>query len=129
MPIVYSTATATARMQVVLSNLGTNAKLKLFTSSNILLATFTLASIAGTVVGTVLTLSDSNGAIPGILNTIATASGIVTKASLTTSADVVIVTDALTVGIVGSGADIILDSTTIEINQGITINSATITHG
>ncbi|WP_143218370.1 hypothetical protein [Acidovorax sp. T1m] len=47
--------------------------------------------------GSVLTLSDANGATAGILNTTASAAGTAAKASITTSADVDVVT-GLTVG-------------------------------
>jgi hypothetical protein len=112
-------------MNAVVTTIGASGKLKLFTAADALLATFALASTAGTVGGAVLTLSDANGATAGILNATASASGVAAKATITTSADVDVVT-GLTVGT--SGADFILDNTNIASNQAITINSATITH-
>lgn len=128
MSVVYPNATKVARMNAVVTALGTAGKLKLFAADGTtLLATFTLANPAGTVAGAgVLTLSDANGATAGILNTTASAAGTAAKASLTTSADVDVITNALTVGT--TGTDIILDNNVLALSQAITINSATITH-
>jgi hypothetical protein len=112
-------------MNSVVTTIGTSGKLKLFTSADALLATFTLASTAGTVSGAVLTFSDANGATAGILNTTASAAGTATKASISTSADVDVIT-GLTVGT--TGTDLILDNNVLTSGQAITINSATITH-
>lgn len=125
MAVTYSTATKTARMNAVVTTIGTSGKLKLFTAADALLATFTLASTAGTVSGAVLTFSDANGATAGILSTTASAGGAATKASITTSADVDVIT-GLTVGT--SGTDLILDNNVLTSGQSVTINSATITH-
>ena len=125
MAVVYSTATKTGRMNAVVTAIGTSGKLKLFSAADALLATFTLAATAGTVSGSVLTLSDANGATAGILNTTASAAGTATKASITTSVDADVVT-GLTVGT--SGADLVLDNNVLASGQAITINSATLTH-
>lgn len=125
MAVTYSTATKTARMNAVVTTIGTSGKLKLWTSADALLATFTLASTAGTVSGAVLTFSDQNGATAGILNTTASGSGTATKASITTSADVDVIT-GLTVGT--SATDLIMDNNVLASGQAITVNSATITH-
>jgi hypothetical protein len=126
MSLVYAAATKTARMNAVVTAIGTSGKLKLFTAGDVLLATFTLAATAGTVSGSVLTLSDANGATAGILNTTAVAAGTAAKASITTSADVDVVTNAITVGT--SGTDLIIDNNVFTVNQALTINSATLTH-
>lgn len=125
MSVIYTTAVKSARMTAVVTQIGTSGKLKLFTSGDVLLATFTLASTAGTVSNGVLTFSDANGGTAGILNTTASSAGVAAKASVTTSADLDIIT-GLTVGT--SGADLILDNTNLTSSQNITINSATITH-
>lgn len=125
MAVTYSTATKTARMNAVVTTIGASGKLKLFTSADVLLATFTLASTAGTVSGAVLTFSDANGGSAGILSTTASAAGTATKASISTSADVDVVT-GLTVGT--TGTDLVLDNNVLTNGQSITINSATITH-
>ena len=126
MSLVYAAATKTARMQAIVTAIGTSGKLKLWSAADALLATFTLASTAGSVSGNVLTFSDANGATAGILNTTAGAGGTATKASITTSADADVVTNALTVGT--SGTDVILDNNVLANGQAITINSATLTH-
>ena len=126
MPVVYPNATKVARMNAVVTAIGATGKLKLFNSTPALLATFTLAATAGTTAGAgVLTLSDANGGTAGILNTTASAAGTAVSASLTTSADVDVIT-GLTVG-VGTG-DLQLDNNVLTNGQAITINSAVITH-
>ena len=126
MSIVYAAATKTARMNAIVTAIGASGKLKLWSAADALLATFTLAATAGTVSGSVLTLSDANGGTAGILNTTAGAAGTATKASITTSADVDVVTNALTVGT--SGTDIVLDNNVFTNGQAVTINSGTLTH-
>lgn len=126
MAVLYPNAVKNARMQAVVSQLGASGKIKFFTAADALLVTFTLAATAGTVAGTgVLTFSDNNGATAGILNATATAAGAVAKAVICTSADVDVVT-GLTVGT--SGSDFIIDNTNLAIGQGVTVNSATLTH-
>lgn len=127
MSVTYATATKTARMNAVVTAIGANGKLKLWSAADALLATFTLAATAGTVSGSVLTLSDANGTTAGILNTTASAAGTATKASITTSADVDVITNTLTVGT--SGTDLVLDNNVLTLGQAITITSGTITHG
>ena len=125
MAVIYSANTKQNRMNAVVTTIGTSGKLKLFTAADALLATFTLAGTAGTVSGSVLTFSDANGGTAGILNTTATGAGTATKASITTSADVDVIT-GLTVGT--TGTDLVLDNNVLAVSQAITINSATITH-
>lgn len=125
MSVIYSAATKTARMSAVVTTIGASGKLKLFTAADALLATFPLAATAGTVSGSVLTLSDANGATAGILNTTASAAGTAAKASITTSADVDVVT-GLTVGT--SATDLVMDNNILANGQAVTINSATLTH-
>ena len=69
MSVTYSTATKTARMNAVVTQIGTSGKIKFRTAADVLLATFTLAATAGTVSGDTLTFSDANGGTAGILNT------------------------------------------------------------
>jgi len=125
MAVTYSSTTKQNRMNAVVTTIGASGKLKLFTAADALLATFTLAATAGTVSGSTLTFSDANGATAGILNTTASAAGTATKASITTSADVDVIT-GLTVGT--TGTDLVLDNNVLASSQAITINSATITH-
>lgn len=126
MAVVYAAAVKTARMQAVVTEIGTSGKIKFYTANGgTLLATFALAATAGTVSGSVLTFSDANGATAGILNTTASAAGTATYATITTSADVEKVT-GLTVGT--SGTDFILDNNVLANGQAVTINNATLTH-
>lgn len=126
MPIAYSATTKTARMNAVVTAIGASGKLKLWSAADALLATFTLAATAGTVSGSVLTLSDANGGSAGVLNTTASGAGTATKASITTSGDVDVITNALTVGT--SGTDVIIDNPTFVAGQAIIVNSGTFTH-
>lgn len=127
MSITYAAATKTARMNAVVTAIGASGKLKLFAADGTtLLATFTLAATAGTVSGSVLTFSDQNGATTGILNTTASAAGTAAKASITTSADVEVLTNTLTVGT--TGTDLILDNNVLTLGQAITILTGTLTH-
>ena len=126
MPVTYTTPVKSARMAAVVSAIGASGKLKLWSASDALLATFTLDAVAGTVSGLVLTISDANGASSGILNTTASATGTAAKASITTSADVDVLTNTLTVGT--SGTDVVIDNPAFVAGQSVTINVGTITH-
>lgn len=123
--VIYDLATKSARMQATADRIGANGKLKLFTSADALLATFSLAAVSGTVSNAVLTFNDANGAAAGVLSTTGSAAGIAAKATVTTSADEVIIS-GLTVGT--SSADLIVDNANIAVSQSIVINSATLTH-
>lgn len=126
MSVIYTNATKVARMTAVVTAIGGAGKLKLFTAADVLLATFSLAATPGTVAGAgVLTFADANGATVGILNTAAVAGGTATKASITTGADVDVIT-GLTVGT--SATDLVLDNNVLANLQAVTINSAVITH-
>lgn len=125
MPVVYSTATKTARLQAVVAQIGANGKFKLRSASDVLLASFTLAATAGTVSGDLLTFSDANGATDGIFNTTALADGVATKAEITTSADVTVIS-GLTVG--KSGTDVIIVNDNLAVGQEVRVTSAAIQH-
>ena len=122
MAVIYAAAVRTARLQAVVDAIdaGTAGKLKLYTSGDALLATLTLADPCGTVSGDILTFD----ADPDI-TAAASGTGTAAKATITTSADAVIVS-GLTVGT--SGADIIVDSTSIATGQTVSFNTGTITH-
>lgn len=127
MSVQYDTATKVARMNAVVSRIGANGKIKLLSASDVVLATFTLAAVAGVVTGAgVLTFSDNNGAAFGVLDTTGAANGIAAKAVVTTSADAIIIS-GLTVGT--SGTDFVLDDTSIEAGSLVQVATATITHG
>lgn len=120
MALTYSTATKTARMNAVVTALGSSAKLQIGTSGMAtVLATITLDATAGTVSNGVLTLSG----MPK--NIAASAAGVAAAARLRTSGDVDIIT-GLTVGT--SGSDIIIDNTSIASGQTVNVTSVVITH-
>lgn len=120
MALTYSTAVKTARMNAVVTALGSSAKLQIGTSGMAaVLATITLDATAGTVSNGVLTLSG----MPK--NVAASAAGVAAAARLRTSGDVDIIT-GLTVGT--SGTDIIIDNTNIASGQTVNVTSVVITH-
>ena len=119
MAIIYDNAVKTARMNAVKTEVGTDGKLKIRNSSNVVLATIPLGS-GGTVSGAVWTLIVSPTS-----DASADATGIAANAIITTSGDVTKIS-GLTVGT--SGADINLDNLSIAAGQTVTINSAAITH-
>lgn len=120
MAVTYTTAVKQARLEAVITAIGAAGKLKIFTAADALLATLSLANPAGAASGATLTLDFD----PDISAT-ASGSGTAAKASITTGADVDVIT-GLTVGT--SGTDIILDSTSITSGQSVTITAGTITH-
>jgi hypothetical protein len=126
MALTYSATTKTARMNAVVTAIGTSGLLKMWTTSGgTLLATFPLAATAGTVSGNVLTFSDANGGTAGIMSVAAAATGTATYAEIQTSAGVAVIT-GLTVGT--AATDIIIDNPSFVATQVITINTGTITH-
>jgi tetrahydromethanopterin S-methyltransferase subunit H len=94
MAVIYAAELRTARLQAVVDAIdaGTAGKLKLYTSGDALLATLTLADPCGTVSGDILTFD----ADPDI-TAAASGTGTVAKATITTSADAVVIS-GLTVG-------------------------------
>lgn len=120
MAITYSTATKTARMNAVVTQLGSSAKLQIGTTGmSTVLATITLDATAGTVSNGVLTLSG----MPK--NVAASAAGTAAAARLRTSGDVDVIT-GLTVGT--SATDIIIDNTNVASGQTVNVTSVVITH-
>lgn len=120
MAVTYSNACKQARLEAVVTQIGSAGKLKLYTSGDALLATLSLVNPAGTASNDLLTLDFD----PDISAT-ASGSGTAAKATITNSSDTVIIS-GLTVGT--SGADINLDSTSITAGQTVTITTGTITH-
>ena len=124
MAVNYSTAAKNARLQSTADLIDAGAspgKLKIRDSSNVVLATLTLADPCGTVSGGVLTFDFD----PDISDTSADASGTAANAILTDSADTTVVS-GLTVGT--SGTNVVLDSVSITAGQTVTITAGTITH-
>ena len=111
-------------MQAVVDAIDVSAagKLKIGTTGMAsILATLTLADPCGTVSGDVLTFDFD----PDISDTSADNTGTAAEATITDSADNVIVS-GLTVGL--SAANVILDSLSITAGQTVTITAGTLTH-
>lgn len=107
-----STGSATAGTLVI----GTSA----LSGSTGVLISFTLNATPGTVAGSVFTISGTP------LTATATGTGTAALAEIRNNAGNVIVS-GLTVGT--SGADVIINATSISTGQFVTLSSATITHG
>lgn len=124
MPVNYSTAAKNARLNAVVAQIDAGAgagKLKIRDSSNVVLATLTLADPCGTVSAGVLTFDFD----PDISDTSADAPGTAANAIITDDADTTVIS-GLTVGT--SGTNVVLDSVSITAGQTVTITAGTITH-
>lgn len=127
MTIHYSTAVAQARLQQVIDALdaGSNALLVVGTSAlsgaTGVLFTITLDDPSATITGRVLTFSSTP------IDTTGSAAGTAAKAELRDSTGTV-VADGLTVGVSGSGANIIMDSVGVTVGRPVRLLSASITH-
>ena len=120
MAVTYTTAVKNARLEAVVAQIGTGGKLEIGTSAmGSVLATFTLENTAGTASGGVLTLS-------GMPKTVQASAGGTAAAARIRKADNTDIITGLTVGT--SAADIILDNTSINASQNVSISTATITH-
>lgn len=124
MAVTYSTATKTARMNAVVTQIDAGAgpgTIEIGTTGmGTVLVTLTMADPSGTVSGTVLTFDFD----PDLSNT-ASASGTAAEARIKDSNGTVCVS-GLTVGT--SGTDIVLDSVSITSGQTVTLTTGTITH-
>ena len=130
MAVTYSTAAKTARMQAVADAIdgGSGAgKIKGYTSGDVLVATWTLddpcTGTDGGVSNGVLTFDVA----PDKQAVLAT-TGTITKATITTSADTVVVS-GLTVTVTGGGGDLTMsDNVVASTGDTVTLQTATITH-
>jgi hypothetical protein len=121
MAVTYTNAVKQARLTAVVTAIGSGGKLEIGTAGMAaVLATITFDSTAGTAVNDFLTFSGFPKS-----DTSAAGTGTAAAARIRTSGNTDIVT-GLTVGT--SSADIILDNTSINVGQTVTISSATITH-
>ena len=121
MPVNYTTAVKTARMQAVVTAIGATGVLEIGTAGMAtVLATIALNNPAGTVSNGVLTLSG----FPK--SDTADGTGQAAAARIRTATGGTDIITGLTVGT--SGSDINLDSTSITAGQQVNINSGTITH-
>lgn len=122
MAVTYTTAVKNARLDAVVTAIGTAGVLEIGTTGmGTVLATIALGNPAGTTSGGVLTFSGFPRS-----DTSADASGTAAAARIRTASGGTDVVTGLTVGT--SGSDINLDSTSITSGQTVTINSASITH-
>lgn len=128
MAITYNQALAQARLQKLLDALDVSGAAKLVLGTSALaggstgtLVTFTLSNPTGTIATRTMTFSTMPKSAT------ASAGGIAAKAELRTNAGVV-VANGLTIGIVGSAADIIIDSTAIVSGRTIFLISGAVVH-
>ena len=122
MAITYTTAVKNARLDAVVTAIGTAGVLEIGTTGMAtVLATIPLGNPAGTTSGGVLTFSGFPRS-----DTAADATGTAAAARIRTATGGTDIVTGLTVGTTGS--DINLDSTSITAGQTVTLNSATITH-
>lgn len=122
MAVTYTNAVKNARLEAVVSQIGTTGVLEIGTTGMAsVLATIALGNPAGTAASGVLTFSGFPRS-----DTSADASGTAAAARIRTATGGTDIVTGLTVGT--SGQDINLDSTSITAGQTVTINSATITH-
>lgn len=122
MAVTYTTAVKNARLEAVVTQIGTAGVLEIGTTGMAsVLATIALGNPAGTASAGVLTFSGFPRS-----DTSADASGTAAAARIRTATGGTDIVTGLTVGTTGS--DINLDSTSITAGQTVTINSATITH-
>ena len=122
MPVNYTTAVKTSRMNAVVTAIGTTGVLEIGTAGMAsVLVTINLANPAGTVSNGVLTFSGFPRSDTSADNT-----GTAAEARIRTASGGTDIVTGLTVGL--SGCDINLDSVSITAGQTVTLNSFTITH-
>ena len=125
MPVIYDATTRTTRMGAVLSAIDSGSgagKIKILSAADVLLVTIPLAAApSGAVSGDVLTFGSMPRSGTGA------AAGTAAKAIYTNGSDATKVS-GLTVGIAGSGANVILDNLSVAVGQTVNITSATLTH-
>lgn len=124
MSVNYSNTVKTARSQVVIDALGTAGLLVIGTSAlsgaTGVLAEIPLANPPFTQVNGVMTMASA----PRTVN--ASGAGTAAKAELRHSSGTVIMT-GLTVGVSGSGSDVIINATSITVGQSVQATVGTIT--
>jgi hypothetical protein len=122
MAVTYPTAVETARMQAVLTAVGSTGVLEIGTTGMAsILATIALDSTPGSVTNGVWTIFSSAKSDTSADNT-----GTAAAARIRTATGGTDIVTGLTVGT--SGSDINLGTTSIVSGYTVTVNSATITH-
>lgn len=124
MAVTYTTAVKNSRLNAVTTAIGTTGVLEIGTTGmGTVLATIPLANPAAPAAsGGVLSFTMPQS------DTSADATGTAAAARIRTASGGTDIVTGLTVGLSGSGSDIILDSVSISAGQTVTINSASITH-
>lgn len=118
MSVIYGSSVKSARMTAVL-NFVAGGTLELQTSADVILASLPLSDPQGdTPLNGVANLSIESGT--------AIAAGVAAKARVRKSGSTAI--SGLTVGLAGSGADIIMTNTNLAVGQSVSALSATLTH-
>lgn len=122
MAVTYTTAVKNARLDAVVTQIGSTGVLEIGTTGmGTVLATIALGNPAGTSSGGILTFSGFPRS-----DTSADATGTAAAARIRTASGGTDIITGLTVGT--SASDINLDSVSITAGQTVTITSATITH-
>jgi hypothetical protein len=122
MAVTYTTAVKNARLDAVVTQIGSAGVLEIGTTGmGTVLATIALGNPAGTTSGGILTFSGFPRS-----DTSADATGTAAAARIRTASGGTDIITGLTVGT--SASDINLDSVSITTGQTVTITSATITH-
>jgi hypothetical protein len=122
MAVTYTTAVKNARLDAVVTAIGSTGVLEIGTTGMAsVLATISLNSTAGTSASGILTFSGFPKSDTSADNT-----GTAAAARIRTAGGGTDIVTGLTVGT--SGSDVNLDSTSITAGQTVTITSATITH-
>jgi hypothetical protein len=122
MAVTYTTAVKNARLDAVVTQIGSAGVLEIGTTGmGTVLATIALGNPAGTSSGGILTFSGFPRS-----DTSADATGTAAAARIRTASGGTDIITGLTVGT--SASDINLDSVSITAGQTVTITSATITH-
>jgi hypothetical protein len=120
--VTYTTAVKNARLDAVVTAIGTTGVLQIGTTGMAsVLVTLNLNNPAGTTSGGVLTFSGFPKSDTSADNT-----GTAAAARIRTASGGTDIITGLTVGL--SASDIVLDSLSITAGQTVTISSATITH-
>ena len=118
MAVTYNVAVKTDRITATRDYFA-NGTLEILTSADAVLVTFGLSASGGTISGDTWTLTFDAGTVA------ATGAGTAAKAQIKTSGGSAHLT-GLTVGT--SGTDVIIDNTSLEVDQDVTMTSATIQH-
>ena len=119
----YETWVKAARLNATVAAMGSTAVLEILNAGGTVLVTVPLANPPAPATST-----DTVTFTTPVSDTSADASGTPSTARIRTASGGTTVLSGLTVGVAGSGANVILDSATVTAGQTVTFSSATITH-